>query len=486
MDLVHSPTGSADPAVEVRRLRRELRRERARRQAAESVGDRASADLYDSVLEMRSAQADLLDHPDQRPVVNELHTALTDDLTSGQLVNRAAESVGRAIGVDRCDVVPVDAHGYASMQGTWCESDEVARLPRARSFVDLPEPLTTLLFEAAQQREPLQVDHVDQDVRLGSDGAREIVEALGVRSLAAVPVAMGDEVVGWMIVQSVVPRTWEPREIAICAGLSHDLVSSLMQVRAFEQLRESMQRLQELDRAKDSFISTVSHELRTPLTSIVGYLEVMTEGAMGRLPRGVHAGLSVIERNAVRLRNLVEDLLILSAYDAEVVRLDLQPLNLAGLARECQQSLKVVAEEKHVHLRIVAQRELPEVMADRSHIERVVANLLGNALKFSERGGRVNVRVAADADSVVLTVTDTGIGIPADEQEAVLGRFVRSSLSVADEFQGAGLGLALVQTVVEWHGGTVEVDSVEAQGTTVTVRLPQAQAVLGAAMVSPS
>ena len=132
---------------------------------------------------------------------------------------------------------------------------------------------------------------MDEDSRLGPDAAREVVERTRFRALAAVPVAMGDEVVGWVIVQSVVPRTWEPRELAMCAGLSHDLVSSLMQVRAFEQQRESMQRLQELDRAKDSFISTVSHELRTPLTSIVGYLEVMNDGGMGQLPGSVSAGL---------------------------------------------------------------------------------------------------------------------------------------------------------------------------------------------------
>jgi len=474
MDLLNTPTGSADPVAEVRRLRRELRRERARRQAAETLGERAGADLYDSVLEMRSAQADLLDHPAQPHVVNELHSALTEDLTSGQLVNRAAESVGRAVAVDRCDVLPVDAHRYSSVQGTWCENDEVADLPRARSFVDLPEALTTLLIEAAQQGELLQVDHVEEDPRLGPEGAREIVDSLGVRSLAAVPVAMGDEVVGWMIVQSVVPRPWEQRELAICAGLSHDLVTSLMQMRAFEQQRESMLRLQELDRAKDSFVSTVSHELRTPLTSIVGYLEVMNEGAMGPLPRGVSAGLSVIERNAVRLRNLVEDLLTLSAYDADVVRLDRQPVNLAGLVRECRRNLMPLALDQQIDLRVAAERGLPAVLVDRGHIERVVANLVGNALKFSQPGGQVTVRVGADEHDVVLTVTDTGIGIPAEEQGQVFSRFYRSSLSIAEEIQGAGLGLALVQTVVEWHGGTVQVESVEAQGTTVTVRLPQA------------
>jgi two-component system phosphate regulon sensor histidine kinase PhoR len=474
MDLIRRSPGSADPDVEIRRLRRELRRERARRHAAESVEARASVALFDSVREMRSVQADLLDHPDQ-PAVNELHTALTEDLATGQLVSRAAESVGRAIGVDRCDVLPVDAHRYSSVQGTWCESDAVARLPRVRSFVDLPEPLTALLIEAAQQQEPLQVSQVDDDSRLGHEAAQEIVDGLGVRSLAAVPVAMGDEVVGWVIVQSVVPRRWEPRELAVCSGLSHDLVSSLMQVRAFEQQRESMERLRELDRAKDSFIATVSHELRTPLTSIVGYLEVMNEGTLGDLPPSVSTGLSVMERNAVRLRDLVEDLLTLSAYDADVVRLDRQPVNLVGLVRECRRTLLPIAHDKSVDLRLVAETGLPSVLVDRAHFERVVQNLLGNAVKFSRPGGRVTVRLTADDDHVVLSVADTGIGIPAEEQEQVFARFFRSSLSMAEEIQGAGLGLALVQTVVEWHGGTVQVDSVEDEGTTVTVRLPRSE-----------
>ena len=167
MDVLSSSAESTDPEAEVRRLRRQLRRERALRQAAETVGARATAHLHDSVRGMRSTQADLLERADQDRVVDELSQALREDLDSAHLVNRAAESVGRSTGVDRCDVLLVDAERFSAVRGTWSSSEEMAALPRPGSFVDLPEALTTLLLEAAQHLEPVQVDDVDQDDRLG-------------------------------------------------------------------------------------------------------------------------------------------------------------------------------------------------------------------------------------------------------------------------------------------------------------------------------
>jgi two-component system phosphate regulon sensor histidine kinase PhoR len=473
MDLMSSSTGSADPIAEVRRLRRQLARERARRQAAESIGERATADLYDSVRELRTAQVELLDRGDQTRVVDDLSRALRQDLDSAHLVNRAAESVGRATSVDRCDVLLVDAHLYSAVQGTWSGSPEAALLPRPHSFVELPEALTALLLETAQSLAALQIEHIDADPRLDSEGATEILEALGVRALAAVPVAVGDEVVGWLLLQSVAPRAWQARELAICEGLSHDLVSSLIQVHAFEQQRESVRRLEELDRAKDAFISTVSHELRTPLTSIVGYLEMISEGGLGPLDDGVSQGMAIIERNVGRLRDLVEDLLTLSAYDAAKVTLDLQATDLATVIADCHQALVPAIDAKQLELAIVSAPDVRPALVDRTQIERVVLNLLSNAIKFSHDGGRVTIRLRPEGAFVVLSITDTGIGIPADEQQRLFSRFFRSSLAVADEIQGTGLGLTLVQAVVEWHDGNVEIDSVEGQGTTVTVRLPQ-------------
>jgi two-component system phosphate regulon sensor histidine kinase PhoR len=476
MGLMSTTTsGVTDPQGEVRRLRRELARERVRRRMAESMGERATADLYDSVRELRSAQGELLEPAHQTMVVTELARKLRDDLDSGRMVNRVAESVGRATAVDRCDVLLVDADLYAAVHGTWSGSQESARLPHPESFVELPESLTSLLLDTAQQLTPLQIERVDQDPRIDPGDAAEIITVLGVHALAAVPVAVGDEVVGWLLLQSVRPRAWQPGELALCERLSHDLVSSLIQVQAFEQQRESVRRLEELDRAKDAFISNVSHELRTPLTSIAGYLELMSEGGMGASDNGVSEGVvAIIERNVGRLRDLVEDLLTLSAYDAAQVSLDLSPNDLSALVAECHQALVPAFDARQLEVAVVTEPGLPAVLCDRTQIERVVLNLLSNAVKFSHDGQRVRVELRAAGSDVELSISDTGIGIPAGEQERLFSRFFRSSLAMADEIQGTGLGLTLVQTIVEWHEGTVRVDSVEGEGTTVIVRLPQA------------
>ena len=269
------------------------------------------------------------------------------------------------------------------------------------------------------------------------------------------PVAVANQVMGWMLLESTAPRAWEQREIAICEGLSHDLVATLVQVQAFEQQRESVRRLQELDEAKDAFVSTVSHELRTPLTSIVGYLELMADGGMGDLSPDVASGLSIIERNVVRLRSLVEDLLTLSAYDGARGPREGRPVDLAAIVVECLQSMRPTIANAGLEVDLELDPTLGDVMGDVMDFERVMSNLLNNAIKFTQPGGRITVRLTQQRQMAVLVVSDTGIGIPDDEQERLFSRFFRSSLAIADEIQGTGLGLSLVQAVVDSYGGTI-------------------------------
>lgn len=460
-------------SAEVRRLRRQLRREQARRQAVEPRDARADEELGGSLRDLRAAQAGLLETTDQARVAGHLARALRHDVDAAALVNRVARSVGRVAQVDRCDVLLVDADRYSAVRGSWCSGPEAEALPQPDAFVDLPEALVALLMDAAQRLEPLQVEHVVEDDRLGAAGAEAVRRALAVAALLAVPVAVGDEVIGWLLLSCVSPRAWLPSDVRVAQGLSDGLVAGLVQTHGVQQQREAMQRLEELDRAKDAFISSVSHELRTPLTSIVGYLELMSEGSMGeRLPDEVTQGLSTIERNVDRLRSLVEDLLSLSAHDVQQVRLDLEVVDVLSLVHECQRMLAPATSEKQLEVVVVTDGEPARLTADPTHLQRVLHHLLHNAVKFSHPGGRVTMRVTSDRDHVRLSVSDEGIGIPREEQHRAFSRFFRSSLSDAQEIQGSGLGLALVRSMVEAHGGSVHLDSEEGRGTCVSIVLP--------------
>ncbi len=230
----------------------------------------------------------------------------------------------------------------------------------------------------------------------------------------------------------------------------------------------------ELDRMKDDFVSMVSHELRTPLTSIVGYTEVLADNDAGELSEAQEGIVETIGRNAERLLSLIDDLLALSSLGQR----DGGPserIDLVEVVGEQIDALRPVADSKQIDLR-AESTDPTEVQGRLDQLERVVANLLSNALKFTPRGGRVTIDLRTDGDLVELTVTDTGIGIPADEQANLFERFHRASNAQRDAIQGSGLGLAISREIVEAHGGSIELVSEVGSGTAVAVRLPAASA----------
>lgn len=482
MELLSPTPGSSGPSEdtdEVARLRRELERERerARRIVADSFGEQATAELYDSLDELRSAQAELIERAEETRHLGELARSLRQDLDSRLLASRAAESVVHLTDADRCEVLLVGLGSGAegAVRGTWSR-DEHSTAPTP-SVDELTDLLAEGLSLAAGRLRPVVLEDVAASELLTGATAAKVEAALGARSLAVVPVAAGGQVAGWMVLESAEPRRWEERHLAMCESLSHDVVTSLLQVQAFEQQRESVRRLEELDRAKDAFISTVSHELRTPLTSIVGYLEMLSDGAFGD-PQELRKGLDIIGRNVVRLRELVEDLLTLSAYDAQQVRLQPQPVDVVAVIEECLVSLAPLAREQGVPMTLRVEGHRPRVMGELVQLERAISNVLSNAVKFSRRDDEVEVCVStAEGDNgpvVLVEVSDQGIGIPVHEQARLFTRFFRSSLAVKEEIPGTGLGLALVQTIMQSHGGRITVDSTEGVGTTVTLSLPAA------------
>jgi signal transduction histidine kinase len=265
---------------------------------------------------------------------------------------------------------------------------------------------------------------------------------------------------------------WRPEERRLLAALGREIDHAarrerlrLRQVRLIGELRR-------LDERKDAFVSTVTHELRTPLTSILGYLELLEEEVRGHAHDSETEMIEAAKRNVIRLGELIDDLLALTHSEAQ--RTELAPLDLGLLARDVVTDLRVASSQLGVEIRLDVPGAPVPVLADSSQMARVLTNLVSNAVKFSEGGSEVLVTVAADGKDAVLCVEDHGIGIPESEMGHLGSRFYRASNAVGLGITGTGLGLRIVQAIVENHHGSVDVRSTLGEGTTVRVRIPLA------------
>lgn len=241
--------------------------------------------------------------------------------------------------------------------------------------------------------------------------------------------------------------------------------------------QEAVQRLRELERTKQDFVATVSHELRTPITSIVGYVELLLDGAVGELERPQVGLVERVERNSNRMLLLVEDLLTLSQIESSRLTITAVPADVRDVVAAAVEGVSWMLAGRSLELAVEVPDDAVVQPVDPTQLERMLVNLLTNAVKFTPDGGRVAVRLESDGETSTLSVVDTGVGIPEAEQGRLFTRFFRSSTAMEQAVQGTGLGLTIVQAIVALHGGTVELESSTERGTTATVRLPRRRAV---------
>ncbi len=236
-------------------------------------------------------------------------------------------------------------------------------------------------------------------------------------------------------------------------------------VLAYHDVTDAMEAL----RVKDDFVALVSHELRTPLTSIMGYLDVVLEDEA--LPAGAVGHLEVAERNAQRLLKLVTDLLNTASAEQGTLEIVLRPTGMRDLVAEATEELVGLARQHGITVRTVLH-DVPSVQADVLRMGQVVTNLVSNAIKYSSRGGEVQVRLSVVEDHVRLTVTDRGMGMDQAETDRAFSAFYRTSSVQERAIPGAGLGLTITRTIVQGHGGRIWLQSEEGVGTVATVELP--------------
>lgn len=312
-------------------------------------------------------------------------------------------------------------------------------------------------------------DHVtDDEVRLTLD----FVGQSGCRSVLLAPMGAGPECLGYLVLgRADESTTWTAEEITAALEIGRDLGRAVLHARLFEREHQLVDELRQLDRYKTEMISTLAHELKNPLTAIIGHLELLETAEDGRL---TDRSLAAIERGATRLSDLVEDLLVLSKVGDPHRALVPVPVDLADVVDNAAELLEAAAAKQGVHIDLVGTGEKVSAYGDAAELDRVVGNLLGNAVKFSPAGGTVTCSVETVDGSVVLRCTDQGIGISPADQANLFTEFFRSTNPTALEIPGTGLGLTIVKRIVERHQGTIGLDSEVGRGTTFTVTLPSA------------
>ncbi|HST63638.1 MAG TPA: ATP-binding protein [Mycobacteriales bacterium] len=238
-----------------------------------------------------------------------------------------------------------------------------------------------------------------------------------------------------------------------------------------ERLAEEYHRLIGVTTAKNRFVASVSHELRTPLTSIVSFAGLLADPESGPLTEQQREFLEIVERNGSRLIRLVGDLLMLSRLESGAVALEMDDVDPAELVLAATRGQQLFAADRGIDLQT---RTVPgePVIGDPDRLGQVVDNLLSNAIKFTPAGGRVSVTAVPDGAGWTVEISDTGIGVPAAEQDQLFNEFYRASNTRSDRTPGTGLGLAISKLIVDRHGGDLRLMSEQDRGTTAVLRLP--------------
>ncbi|GAA0487798.1 hypothetical protein Ade02nite_12000 [Paractinoplanes deccanensis] len=393
------------------------------------------------------------------------HRAVERALRATKEIVEAAPGVlaalGETLGWPATELWLTDEDGELGFGGRWCAPG--SGLEAVLDFAPIRGAGITGRVWATGK--PLWVPDIAHTVTLRSPLERTRAAVClrhGIRSVLAVPVRDGGTVLGVLTCYAAAPEPHEDLLAVLLDGVA-------AQIGVYLALRRAEALACELTRAKDDFIALVGHELRTPLTSIVANASMLDEEP--GLGDDTRAMVEVVQRNATALRGVVDSLLDLAGLDSGHLALAIGPVDLAAVVAEAIAAATPEAAAAGVRLGTARAAPLP-VEGDAHRLRQVVDDLLANAIKYSPQGGDVHVGLCEQGGIVELTVTDHGIGTPAEERERVFDRFYRGSNVRHQGIAGRGLGLSLARAIVGLHGGTIRLTGHLPHGTTVHVRLP--------------
>lgn len=425
-------------------------------------------------------------------LINTITTAIRSSLNPEDIFAAITQQLGQALQVDGC------------VLSLWTEEDEFVKCvglydssQHGAGFGENNHPITqelpesqapirenSILQEILRTHEPVIITDINHSVwqSKGFDLPLKMPSrrrSPSQTSLMIVPLLADGKCIGSITLrEQKKARKWLLSDIELTKAVAAQAAIAVQQAHLYQKTREQAERLLQLDKQKTEFFQNISHEFRTPITLIQGPLE----SAVGAGEGLSHAQSAIALRNSRRLLRLVNQLLDLQRLDAGRMQPNFRPCDLVDFVSQITESFRPYCEKKALNL-VTQLEECPKVYIDMEKFDKVVYNLLSNAMKFTPEGGTISVKLQSQGHNCILQVQDTGIGIVKEQIPHLFERFRQAEGSENRSYEGSGLGLALVKELVELHGGKVSVDSVYGKGTTFTLCLLTGNAHLPAQQV---
>jgi signal transduction histidine kinase len=327
-----------------------------------------------------------------------------------------------------------------------------------------------VLGRTAITLEPVQVPDITVAGAYAGRLRENLIES-GIRAILAVPMIYEGRLIGCLGVTRNHPGDFPSGTIELLNTFATQSALAIQNARLFREIEEKSRQLEVASQHKSEFLANMSHELRTPLNAIIGFSEVLGERMFGELNEKQEEYLKDIHASGQHLLSLINDILDLSKIEAGRMELELTDFNLPATLDNALTLVRERAGRRGIALGLTIDERLEQIRADERKVRQVVLNLLSNAIKFTPEGGRIDVRAVPVDGSVEISVTDTGLGIAPEDQEAIFEEFKQVG-TAAKKVEGTGLGLALSRKFVELHGGRIWVTSQVGAGSTFRFTVP--------------
>jgi len=420
--------------------------------------------------ELQARTGELTQSVERLTALGEVSQALSSTLDVETVLNTIVSHASQLAGAAGCSIYEYDeAAEQFDLRATHNHNAEFVEALRAAPI----RKGEGLMGRAAEMREPAQIPDITQPGAYQSS-VRDTLIRFGYRAILSVPLLREEQIIGSLTLNREAPGEFSREVIEVLKTFATQSALAIQNARLFREIADKSRQLEVASRHKSEFLANMSHELRTPLNAIIGFSEVLNERMFGELNEKQEEYLKDIHASGQHLLSLINDILDLSKVEAGRMELELADFDLPAAIDNALTLVRERAGRRGVTLQMAVGERVGMIRGDERKIRQVLLNLLSNAIKFTPEDGRIEVRAALGDGAVEVSVSDTGVGIAPEDQEAVFEEFRQVGASAAKQ-EGTGLGLALCRKFVELHGGTIRITSAVGAGSTFTFRLPTGQ-----------